>query len=300
MTEVARTPDERFERLVGWPYQPRYSHIRAGGTALRLALVDEGPATAHPVVLLHGEPTWGYLYRNVLTPLVDAGLRTIVPDLVGFGRSDKPTDTAWYTYDHHCQSLAAHLDAAGVDRPVTLVVHDWGGPIGLRWAVEHPDRVARLVILDTLLYRSGWKPTKDWLRFRDYMARRDTAPAGFLVSRATSQPVSEGVRAAYDAPFDAPDAHAGALAFPAIVPLADDDPGATEMARVDEALADWQQPTLILWGADDAILPAAAGRRWAEIIPGCVGMDTIPGARHYLQEDAGAEIGRQIAAFVGG
>lgn len=289
MPAFTRTPPERFADLPGWTYASVYIEWEG----LRLARVDEGGG--HPVVMVHGEPTWGYLYRKVVSAVTAAGHRAIAVDLPGFGRSDKPTDRAWYRYDRLVASFDAQMQA--VDEPCTLVVHDWGGPVGLRWAVEHPDRVARLMILDTGLYAPGGTPTQPWLRFRDFVAASETLPIGSLVQGATVTELPDDVVAAYDAPFHEPAAHAGALALPLLVPTEDDDEAAGPMWRANQALNSWQRPTAILWGADDAILPERIGRRWADQIPGVVGMDTVPGG-HFLQEDAGEEIGERLVAFV--
>lgn len=292
MTDAVRTPDDRFADLPGWPYQP----IHREWEGLRLARVEEGPEGAPTVVLLHGEPTWGYLYRDVVPPLLDAGMRVVVPDHPGFGRSDKPTDRAWFTYDRLVAALDAQL--ADLTEPFVLVVHDWGGPIGLRWAVENPDRVAGLVILDTALYAPGGTPSEAWLQFRGFVERAEQLPVGFLVDGGCVADLPEEVRAAYEAPFAEPAAHAGALALPVLVPLEDDDPVAEAMWQVNQALRDWQQPTLVLWGEDDPILPPRIGRRWADTIPGAVGFETFSPAGHFLQEDVGQRIGERIAAFV--
>ncbi len=294
---ILRTPDDRFADLPDFPWEPRYVEVGLPelGPA-RLARIDEGEG--HPVVLVHGEPTWSFLYRHVIPPLLDAGLRVVAPDHPGLGRSDKPTERGWFTYDRLVDAFDAHLDAVGLREPCTLVVHDWGGPIGLRWAVEHPDRVARLVILDTGLFAPGGTPSKAWLAFRDFVAGADTLPIGMLVQGGAATTLPDEVVAAYEAPFHVPEAQAGAIALPLLVPVDEDDPGAAAMWRTNQALAGWEQPTLVLWGAEDEILPASIGRRYADTIPGSVGMETFSPASHFLQEDAGAMIGQRIAAFV--
>ncbi|MDX1621115.1 MAG: haloalkane dehalogenase [Nitriliruptorales bacterium] len=289
-----RTPDERFEDLPGWDHDPLYTDWEG----LRLARVEAGPASGETVVLLHGEPTWGYLYRKVIPPLVDAGLRVVAPDLPGFGRSDKPTDRDWYQYDRLYDALDAQLSAASPDDPVTLVVHDWGGLLGLVWATEHPERVARLVICNTALYVPGREPSEAWLQFHDFVERADELPIGYLVDGAVAGDLDEEVRAAYEAPFHEPAAHAGAIALPLRVPLSDEDPGAQRQWAANQALTSWEVPTLIIWGADDPILPVKVGQRWAETIPGCVGLETLTPAAHFLQEDQGERMGELISRFV--
>lgn len=298
MVEVVRTPEERFAGLAGFDHPPHYLDVEVGDVGLRLARVELGPPDSASVVLLHGEPTWGYLYREVVGPLAAAGYRTILPDLPGFGRSDKPADPGWYSYDRLAEAFAAHLAAAVPSGPLTLVVHDWGGPIGLRWAVEHPDRVAGLVILDTALYAPGGRPSEAWQRFRDFVARGEELPIGWLVDGGTVRELGESGRAAYEAPFPDLASQAGARALPLLVPTADGDPGAGQMWAVLQALGEWTAPTLLIWGADDQVLPPRIGQRWARDIPGCVGMHVLPGAGHFLQEDAGRRIGELIAGFL--
>jgi haloalkane dehalogenase len=292
MTDIARTPEERFADLPGFDHEPRYVEV----DGLRLARVDEGEG--HPVVLVHGEPTWGFLYRSVIPPLLGAGLRTVVPDQVGFGRSDKPTDRGWYTYDRLVETFAAHLDALSFDEPVTLVVHDWGGPVGLRWAVEHPDKVARLVILDTGLYARGTRMGEAWQRFRDFVEQSVSLPIGQLVQGATLTALPGEVVAAYEAPFPDDASQAAALALPLLVATDDDHPSAAAMARTGEALRSWERPTLVIWGEQDQILPPAVGEKMARMIPGADDEIVRVEGSHFLQEDAGAEIGRLIANFV--
>ena len=295
--EILRTPDDRFADLPDFAYEPHYVEVDLPEVGpARLARIDEGDG--HPVVLVHGEPTWSFLYRHVIPPLLDAGLRVVAPDHPGLGRSDKPADRDWFTYDRMVEAFDAHLDAAGIDEPCTLVVHDWGGPIGLRWAVEHPQRVARLVILDTGLFAPGGTPSDAWLAFRGFVAKADELPIGQLVQGGAATTLPDDVVAAYEAPFDRPEAQAGAIALPLLVPLSEDDPGAAEMWRTNQALTSFEAPTLVLWGADDEILPPSIGRRYAETIPGSVGMETFHPASHFLQEDAGTAIGQRIAAFV--
>src|SRR6266516_44778 len=210
--EVYRTPEERFERLPGFGYQPRYRHV----ADLRLAHIDEGEGA--PVVFLHGEPTWSFLWRNVIPPVRDAGYRCIAPDLVGFGRSDKPVDPSWYSYDRHVELVAALLEDLDL-RGATLVVHDWGGPIGLRVAVQDPQRVGRIVAMDTGVFTGHQPMSQAWHRFADFVARTQDLPIGLLVRRGCATDPGDAVVAAYEAPFPEQRAKAGAKAFPALIPL---------------------------------------------------------------------------------
>jgi haloalkane dehalogenase len=292
MVDSIRTSEERFAALPGYAFPPAFTEV----DGLRLARVDEGDG--HPVVLVHGEPTWGYLWRTVLPPLLDAGLRVVVPDQVGFGRSDKPTDRSWFTYDRLVASFTGHLEAIGLDEPVTLVVHDWGGPVGLRWAVEHPDRVARLVILDTGLYTSGQRMTEAWQAFRRLCEDSDHLPVGDLVNLGAGGTLPPEVVAAYEAPFPDPAHQAAVVALPLLVPTSDDAPAAAAMIRVHDALRSWDRPTQVIWADDDPIIPRAVGERFSAMIPGSTAPPIVVPGKHFLQETSGEAIGRHIAAFV--
>ena len=290
MTDAIRTPDELTAGLPDFPFEPSYREVEG----LRLAHIDvgEGP----PVVFWHGEPTWSFLWRKVIPPVRDAGFRCIAPDLPGFGRSDKPMDFDWYTYDKHVEVMAPLLEELDL-RDATFVVHDWGGPIGLRIAVEHPDRVARLVILDTGLFTGHQRMTEAWTMFRNFVERTDDLPVGFLVQGACKTPPAAEVIAAYDAPFPSVASKAGARAFPLMLPTSPDAPGAEAGQRVLEALKSDARPKLILWADSDPVLPLKTGERFAEAL-GTKVDHVIPDASHFLQEDAGELIGSHIAAWL--
>jgi haloalkane dehalogenase len=257
--------------------------------------VEEG--AGDPVLLLHGEPTWGFLYRRMIPTLAGAG-RVVVPDLFGFGRSDKPRDLDDYSYDGHYASIerfALELDL----RSLTLVVHDWGGPIGLRLAVEHPERVERLVILNTGVGVGA--PSEPWLRFRELV--RSVGPdftASRLVQVACVDPLDDEAVRGYDAPFPVPEAKAGARAFPELVPTEPDHPSAAAMLQVRDALTRWEQPTLVLFSDSDRVFSPAHADRMAAHIPGALPAEIVTGAGHFLQEDRGEEIAERIARFLEG
>jgi haloalkane dehalogenase len=259
---------------------------------LRMHYVDEsaGPPT---FLLLHGEPTSSYLWRNVIPQLPG---RKVAPDLIGFGQSDKPEEIGWYSYDRHVDSitrLVTELDLVDI----TLVVHDWGGPIGLRFAVENPERVARLVILNTGI-GGGSAPSKTWLRFRAVVRELGGAlDIGRLVEAGTTNGLDDETRAAYDAPFPTPESKAGALAFPELVPTDPDHPNTAPMNRVRDALRSWDRPTLVVWGADDAVLPVGIAQAFVDLIPGAHGPVLIEGASHFLQEDRPEEVADAILSF---
>ncbi|HEX2129431.1 MAG TPA: haloalkane dehalogenase [Solirubrobacterales bacterium] len=290
MPDAFRTPDDRFTDLPGFPYEARYREV----DALRLAHIDEGDG--EPVVFVHGEPTWSFLWRKVIPPVLEAGYRCIAPDHAGFGRSDKPTEIGWYSYDRHSElfvHLLEHLDV----RDATVVVHDWGGPIGLRAAVEHPDRIARMVVMDTGLF-TGEQPMSDaWKAFRDFVERTEDLPIGFLVKGAVSRDMPDDVFAAYEAPFPEARAKAGARAFPLMLPTSPSMPGAAAGKRVLEALRGDERPKLHLWADSDPIIPFKVGERFAAAI-NADPPEKIENASHFLQEDAGEEIGRRIADWL--
>jgi haloalkane dehalogenase len=290
MTDAIRTPDEVLTGLPDFPFESEYRQF----DGIRLAHLDLG--SGPPVVFMHGEPTWSFLWRHVLAPVRDAGYRCIAPDLPGFGRSDKPVDIGWYTYDRHTASVLALVDELDL-RDATIVVHDWGGPVGLRVAVERPDRIVRLVVLDTGLF-TGNQPMNDaWMAFRAFVERTEDLPVGLLVRRACLNDPGDAVIAAYDAPFPNPAAKAGARAFPLILPLTPDAPGADAGQRVLDALRGDARPKLFLWADSDPVLPLETGRRFAAALGGEVD-HVIPGASHFLQEDAGPQIGALIADWL--
>jgi haloalkane dehalogenase len=251
-----------------------------------------------PILLLHGEPTWAYLYRKMI-PTLARSSTVIAPDYVGFGRSDKVTERDWYTYDRHVHSVVQLIEELDL-RDLTICVQDWGGPIGLRAAVENADRIARLVIMNTGIFRPGpnW-PSPGFLAWREFAERNPDLPVGFVIQSATSNELPPQVVAAYEAPFPNEASKAGASAFPLLVPLTADDPGAAEMGAVAEALGRWDKPALVAFSDSDPIFPLRAGERMAERIPGAR-FEPVTGASHFLQEDAGESLAVLVADFVAG
>ncbi|HWC14063.1 MAG TPA: haloalkane dehalogenase [Actinomycetota bacterium] len=292
--EVFRTPDERFEGLTGYSYAPHYFDLAGDLAGLRMHYVDEG--TGSPILLLHGEPTWAYLYRKMIPALARAS-RVIVPDYVGFGRSDKPTELGWYSYDCHVDSIVQFVEALDL-RDITVVVQDWGGPIGLRVAVEHPERFARLVILNTGIMRPGpnW-PTPAFMQWRNFAERTPDLPVGFILQASTLTDLPRDVIAGYEAPWPNAASKAGVAAFPLLVPLTEDDPGAAAMTATGDALRNWDKPTLVAFSDSDPIFSQDAGRRLTERIPGATFVP-IADASHFLQEDKGEEIAEHVESFV--
>jgi haloalkane dehalogenase len=290
MTDAVRTAVEALEGLPDFPFAQRYREV----DGLRLAHIDEGEGA--PVIFVHGEPTWSFLWRKVIPPVREAGYRCIAPDLAGFGRSDKPTDLGWYSYDRHTAMTATLLEDLDL-RGATVVVHDWGGPIGLRLAVEHPERIERIVILDTGLFTGHQRMTDAWVAFRDFVERTEDLPVGFLVRGACKNDPGEEVIAAYDAPYPDAASKAGARAFPLMIPRSPDAPGAAAGQRVQDTLREDRRPSLILWADSDPILPFKLGERFAAAIEGPAPR-AIEDAGHFLQEDQGPLIGGLIADWL--
>lgn len=289
--DVFRTPEHRFAGLPGYAYAPRYAEV----DGLRLHHLDEGDGPT--VLCFHGEPSWSYLYRHVLDGLVASGLRVVCPDLVGFGRSDKPTDPGWYSYDRHVDVVSRHLAQLDL-RDVTVVVQDWGGPIGLRWAVENAERVARLVILNTGLF-SG-HVSAGFMAWRDFAERTPDLPVGSIIQAATTTELAPAVVAAYEAPFPTAASKAGASRFPLLVPLTHADPGAAEMRAVQDALTRWDVPALVAFSDGDPIFPfPQAGEQFTAALPGAGEQVRIAGAAHFLQEDRGPQIVAAMLAASG-
>lgn len=292
--EFLRTPDDRFDGLDGYPFAPHYREVdTAGAPPLRMHYLDEGPRDGAPVVLLHGEPTWSYLYRTMIPPLAAAGYRVLAPDLIGFGRSDKPTAVSDYTYARHVDWVTDWLTALDL-RDVTAVVQDWGSLIGLRMAAENPDRFSRLLIAN------GFLPTADrpvpaafriWRAFARYTP---ILPAGWLVEAGTVHRLPGPVRAGYDAPFPSNRYQVGVRAFPTLVPTSPDDPAIPANRAAWEVLGHWEKPVLCVFGSRDPIL-GRGDRPLIEHIPGAAGQPhaRIP-AGHFIQEDAGPELARRL------
>jgi haloalkane dehalogenase len=287
-----RTPDDRFADLPGYHFEPRYVDV----DRLRMHYVDEGPHDGAPVVCFHGEPTWAYLYRKVAVPLTDGGARVIAVDMPGFGRSDKPVHKGWYSYDRHFEHVSRVLAELDL-QDATVVVQDWGGPIGLRWAVANPDRVGRLVIMNTGLFNG--RVSKGFMAWRDFAERTPDLPIGMIVDGATVSDVPAEVRAAYEAPFPTVESKAGAAVFPLLVPISDDQPGASVMREVMDELSRWEKPALVMFSDSDPVFPyPRSGQVFCDLIPAAGEQVAVPGAAHFLQEDKGEEIGARVLEFV--
>lgn len=295
-----RTPDERFVGLPGLDLAPHYADVPDGdGGTLRMAWVEDGPPDGPVVLLLHGEPSWSFLYRTMIPVLAEAGLRVVAPDLVGFGRSDKPTEVADHSYARHVEWLRALLFDVLDLRGVTLVGQDWGGLLGLRLVAENLDRFARVVAANTGLPTGDHDMPPVWWEFRRAVEKAETLDVGRLVQSGCRTPFTEEVRAAYDAPFPDEIYKAGPRAMPLLVPTRPDDP-ATEANRAAwAALSRSDLPFLCAFSDGDPITGAMAPIL-VRTMPGAAGREhpTIAGAGHFLQEDAGPELAAQVARFV--
>jgi haloalkane dehalogenase len=298
--QTVRTPDDRFAGLPDFDFAPHYVEVDDGsGGRLRVHHLDEGPPGGEVVLLMHGEPSWSFLYRHMIPVLADAGLRCVAPDLVGFGRSDKPTERADYSYARHVEWMrAALLDSLGLSG-VTLVGQDWGGLIGLRVAAESPDRFARLVVANTGLPTGDRPPTDAFLAWQRFSQEAEEFPVGGIVNGGCTSTLTPDVIAGYDAPFPDDTYKAGARVFPVLVPTSADDPAADANRAAWRVLERWDKPVLTAFSDGDPITRGGA-RPFQSRIPGAHGREhpTIEGAGHFLQEDRGPELARVIIDFV--
>jgi haloalkane dehalogenase len=298
--QFLRTPDERFADLPDFPYEPRYTEVDDGdGGRLRVAYVDEGPADGETVLLLHGEPSWSFLYRRMIPVLTTAGLRVVAPDLVGFGRSDKPVDRCDYSYARHVGWMRqALLDGLGL-RDVTLVGQDWGGLIGLRLVAEHPDRFARVVVANTGLPTGDQPMSEAFLVWQQFSQESPRFEIGRIIQNGTVTELPPEVVAAYDAPFPDDRYTAGARVFPALVPTRPDDPAAAANRAAWEVLARWEKPFLTAFSDQDPIT-GGGDRVFRTLVPGAEDMahTTLSGGGHFLQEDVGPEFARAVVDLI--
>ena len=292
--KTLRTPDARFENLPGYDFEAHYVDV----DGMRMHYVDEGPEDGVAVLLLHGEPSWSYLYRHMIPPLAAAGLRAIAPDLVGFGKSDKPTKKSDYSYAGHVawmKSFIESLDLTGI----TLFCHDWGSLIGLRVAAENEQRFARIAL------GNGGMPTGDQEMPKAFLIRRAFAlyspwfPIGKIIQKGTITELGEDVVAAYDAPFPSSSYKAGARAFPKLVPTRPDDPASDANRAAWDVYRQWQKPFLTTFSNRDPITRGGEVP-WQEIVPGAKKREhvKIKNAGHFLQEDKGPELAEVLIDFV--
>lgn len=297
--KTLRTPDERFQGLVDYSFAPNYTDVDdTEGGKLRVHHVDEGPREAAPVLMMHGEPSWSYLYRHMINGFVSKGHRAVAPDLVGFGRSDKPSQRTDYTYALHVMWMGGWLRAVNL-RNITLVCQDWGGLIGLRLWAEMPERFARIVVANTAL-PTGDQPMgiafENWRRFSQGVP---VFPAGGILKGGTVSHLSDEVIAAYDAPFPDESYKAGARQFPMLVPASPDDPATAPNRKAWKVIQGLQTPVLTAFGADDQIM-AGVDTVFQKLCPGAAGQPhvVLPKAGHFLQEDVGADLVSLTCDFI--
>lgn len=297
--KAVRTPDERFANLPGYNFEPHYVEVPAGdGDKLRVHYIDEGPRDANPILLLHGEPSWCYLYRKMIPVLTAAGHRAVAPDLVGFGRSDKPASRNDYTYQRHVDWMTAFVEALDL-RNITLVCQDWGGLIGLRIAAENPDRFARIVAANTFLPTGDQPAGEAFLRWQNYSQTVPDFDSGWIVNSGSTTDLSDEIKDAYRAPFPDDSYKEGARIFPALVPTSPDDPASAPNREAWKVLSKWDKPFLCAFGDSDPITRGGE-RFFQQAVPGTKGQPhtTIAGGGHFIQEDRGEELAKVIVDWL--
>jgi haloalkane dehalogenase len=297
--DLLRTPDEQFTDLPGYPFEPHYVDVPDGeGGTLRVHHLDEGPSAADPVLMLHGEPSWSYLYRKMVPVVVAAGLRAVCPDLPGFGRSDKPAKRTDYTYQRHVDWMRATVEVLDL-RDITLVCQDWGGLIGLRLVAEHPDRFARVVAANTFLPTGDRDPGPAFKAWQQYSQETPEFHVGGIVKGGCVGDLAPEVIAAYDAPFPDDSYKEGARQFPLLVPTSPDDPASGPNRKAWESLSKFEKPFLCAFSDSDPIT-AGADRVLKNDVPGAEGQPhtVIAGGGHFLQEDKGEELARVVVDFI--
>jgi haloalkane dehalogenase len=297
--KILRTPDERFANLADFSYDPRYVEVpdSEGGT-LRIHYVDEGAADADPVLLMHGEPSWSYLYRKMIPIITAAGYRALAPDLVGFGRSDKPADRGDYTYQRHVDWIQAWLDQMNLQR-ITLVCQDWGGLVGLRLVANVPDRFARVVAANTGLPTGDHAMSDAFLKWRRFSVEVPDFDIGAIISMGCRKTPCAATIAAYNAPFPDNAYKEGARIFPSLVPIKPDDPASLANRRAWEVLSQFDRPFLTAFSDGDPIT-GGGEKVFQKMVPGAQGQPhtTIRGGGHFLQEDCGEDFAQVIVAFM--
>jgi haloalkane dehalogenase len=299
---VLRTPDQRFEALAEFEFAPHYVEVPSGdgSGSLRVHYIDEGPASgAEKILLMHGEPSWCYLYRKMVVPLTSAGFRVIAPDLVGFGRSDKPAARGDYTYARHVEWMRAALFDALELSELTLVGQDWGGLIGLRLVAEHPDRFRRVVAANTGLPTGDLDMGAAFLAWQKFSQEVPTLPVGRIIDGGTVSDLPPEVIAAYNAPFPDESFKEGARQFPILVPSRPDDPAADANRRAWEVLREFDKPFLCAFSDHDPITHGA-DRIFCDLVPGTRGQNhtTITEGGHFLQEDKAPDLATAVIDFV--
>ncbi len=292
--KLLRAPDERFESLPDFPFEPHYTEV----DGIRIHHVDEGSKNAEIILLIHGEPSWSFLYRHMIPILLKAGYRTVAPDLVGFGRSDKPTEQTDHTYRKHVEWMTKWLKLLDLQN-ITLFCQDWGSLIGLRTAVENQDRFSRIVLSNGGLPTGEERMTEAFTKWREFSRTTPEFDVKFVVQGATSTKLSKDVLKGYDAPFPDDSFKAGARILPSLVPISTDDPEHDANKNALEQFKQWKKPFLTAFSDSDPITRGGE-RLWQKIVPGAQGQKhtTIKGAGHFVQEDKGPELAELIVEFV--
>ena len=292
--KLLRTPNERFKGLPGYPFKPHYAEVEG----VRIHYVDEGHNDRETVLMMHGEPSWSYLYRKMIPVVVESGYRVIAPDLVGFGKSDKPAEMSDYSYQKHVSWMSGLITLLDL-RNITLVCQDWGGLIGLRIAAEHEERFKRICVSNTGLPAGKGKPSEAFLVWREYSQKTPDFNIGEIVNRACLNKLEPEVIAAYDAPFPDDSYKAGARIFPALVSISPDDPAVPANLKAWEVFSRWEKPFLTAFSDLDPITQGGDAY-FQKTIPGAKGMKhtTIMSAGHFVQEDKGGEWARIIVEFI--
>jgi haloalkane dehalogenase len=298
--ETLRTPDDRFRDLPDFPYEPHYVDVDAGDGSgpVRMAYIDEGPRDGRVVLMLHGEPSWSFLYRKIIPLVVEAGHRAVAPDLIGFGRSDKPTSTEDYTYARHVAWISSFLTVTDLEE-ITLLCQDWGGLIGLRIVAQQPERFAGVVAANTFLPDGSGTPSEAFLNWQRFSQTVEEFPTGFILQGATNTELSDAEVAAYEAPFPDQSYVAGARVFPALVPTSPDDPGGMDNAVAWESLITFDKPFVTAFSDGDPVtrgndVPLQQRIQGAQGQPHVV----LEGGHHFLQEDVGPELAQVVLDLI--
>ncbi|PLW67262.1 haloalkane dehalogenase [Pseudohalioglobus lutimaris] len=297
--DYLRTPDERFDNLAGYAFKPNYLQVADGeGGELRVHYLDEGPRNADPVLLMHGEPSWSFLYRKMIPGLLAAGHRVVAPDLVGFGRSDKPTQREDYTYQRHVNWMQSVLDQLELNA-ITLFCQDWGGLIGLRLVAENPDRFARVVAGNTMLPTGDRDLGQAFIDWRNFSQQVPEFPVSKIIDGATTTELDADTLRGYDAPFPDESYKEGARQFPTLVPATPDDPASEKNRAAWDVLEQWQKPFLTAFSDSDPIT-AGGDAVMQKLIPGCQGQahTIIENGGHFLQEDQGEKLAEVVNTFI--
>ena len=298
MADVLRTPDEQFENLPDYDFTPHYLNIFDPELGeMRMHFVDVGPSDGQTVIMIHGEPSWSYLYRHMIRNVANAGIRVVAPDLIGFGRSDKPARTGDYSYSRHVNWIRQWFERSGIKNTV-LFCQDWGGLLGLRLVAQYPDRFCGVIAANTFLPTGKGKPSPAFENWKSFSQTVPVFPAGGVIKGGTVKDLGPGVQAAYDAPFPDETYKAGARIFPALVPVSEDMDGSADNQAAWKVLSRYDKPFLTCFSDQDPVT-AGGDKLFQKLIPGCAGQAhrTVKGGGHFLQEDCPEELSKIVIDF---